>query len=118
VDEGHPRTAIDIDPDGLEEIAEEYDTTHLEAEKKKLEQYFVDRVTKKAGEQGLKVTTDVRIGNPANEIVEYASGNGIDMIVLGAHGRTALGSALMGSITTEVIHKCKIPVLVIPVHED
>jgi len=120
VDSGHPRNAMDIDPDSIEEIKEDSGLTpqaeKMEEDKKGPEWQYVAKVSEAAHAAGLTVSCDVRIGDPAEQIVSFAQENGVDMIVLGSHGRSTVGAALMGSITTEVIHKCNIPVLVIPVH--
>jgi len=43
------------------------------------------------------VVTAVEPGAPAVEIVRYAERHGIDLIVLGTHGRTGVQRALLGS---------------------
>ena len=43
------------------------------------------------------------ITKPAEVIVKFAKENEVDMIVLGTHGRTGLGHALMGSVAEGVI---------------
>ena len=39
--------------------------------------------------------------------------NGYDMIIMGSHGHGALGRVLMGSVSSDVLAKCGIPVLLI-----
>ena len=53
-------------------------------------------------------------GDPADEIVRYASGHGIDLIVLGTHGRTGISRMLMGSVVERVIRTAPCPVLAVP----
>jgi nucleotide-binding universal stress UspA family protein len=53
-------------------------------------------------------------GDPADEIVRYASGHGIDLIVLGTHGRTGISRFLMGSVAERVIRTAPCPVLSVP----
>ena len=55
----------------------------------------------------------VRIGDPASEIVDFASGVGADIIVLPSHGRTGLTHLLIGSVAERVIRLAKCPVLVL-----
>ncbi len=54
-----------------------------------------------------------RIGNPAHWISELAVKGRFDLVVMGSHGRTALGSLFLGSVTTRVLAECKVPVLVV-----
>jgi nucleotide-binding universal stress UspA family protein len=53
------------------------------------------------------------IGEPAHEIVAYAAEQGIDLLVLGTHGRSGLEHALMGSIAERVVRKAHCPVLTV-----
>lgn len=53
----------------------------------------------------------VRVGEPASLICKLAEDH--DMIVMGTHGRGALGRAWLGSVTSEVCAKAPVPVLVV-----
>lgn len=54
-----------------------------------------------------------RIGEPVKEILEVAREIGADMIVLGSHGRGAMGRLLIGSVSEAVLHGAACPVLVV-----
>jgi nucleotide-binding universal stress UspA family protein len=56
---------------------------------------------------------------PANTITAYANRNGIDLIVMGTHGRTGLAHVLMGSVAEQVVRTAPCPVLTVrqPEHE-
>jgi nucleotide-binding universal stress UspA family protein len=60
-------------------------------------------------------TVDVvkAIGEPAAEIVSFAAAQGVDLLVLGTHGRSGLEHALMGSIAERVVRKARCPVLTV-----
>ncbi len=53
-------------------------------------------------------------GNPGSEIVNYAKSNGMDIIIMGAVGRTGLDKFLLGSVAEKVVRSSKVPVLTIP----
>lgn len=53
-------------------------------------------------------------GLPAREIVRYARGHGIDLVVMGTHGRTGFSHALLGSVAEAVVRRAPCPVLTIP----
>jgi nucleotide-binding universal stress UspA family protein len=55
----------------------------------------------------------VVVGNPAAEIVDLAEREGVEMIVMGTHGRTGMGRLLMGSVAEEVVRRAPCPVLTI-----
>ena len=52
---------------------------------------------------GLKnVRSEVREGKPARTLLDYAKGNGIDLIVIGARGVGELEAALLGSVSQKI----------------
>jgi nucleotide-binding universal stress UspA family protein len=55
----------------------------------------------------------VILGKPFAEIIHYAREQGIDLIVLGTHGRSALGSMLLGSVAERVVRKAPCAVLTV-----
>jgi nucleotide-binding universal stress UspA family protein len=57
--------------------------------------------------------------HPADAIVHYAKSEGIDLIVMGTHGRGALAQVLVGSVAERVVRTAPCPVLTIkhPEHE-
>jgi len=57
--------------------------------------------------------TIVKIGNPADEIMDLIETGDYDLVVMGAHGHGIIGSAMMGSISRRVVRRSKKPVLVI-----
>jgi universal stress protein A len=57
------------------------------------------------------VSTEVRTGNPARNILEAARERGADLIVMGTHGRTGLAHVMMGSVAEQVVRLAPCPVL-------
>ena len=60
-----------------------------------------------------KVTRSVVRGQPFLEIIQFAKEQGVDLIVLGTHGRAGLMHALIGSVAERVVRKSPCPVLTI-----
>lgn len=52
-------------------------------------------------------------GNPANEIVDFAEKNDIDLIVMGTLGKTGIQRFLLGSVAENVVRHSKKAVLVV-----
>lgn len=52
-------------------------------------------------------------GDPAAEIVRYGRDAGMDLIVMGTHGRTGLERLLMGSVAEKVLRDASCSVLVV-----
>ena len=63
---------------------------------------------------GVPVIMASTAGNPADEIVRYAAGHEIDVVVLGTHGRTGVSRLLLGSVAERVLCTAPCPVLVVP----
>ena len=61
-----------------------------------------------------EVVTAVRSApSAASDIMEYARVNAIDLIVMGTHGRGALGRLFMGSVAERVVRSAPCPVLTV-----
>ena len=50
---------------------------------------------------------------PAATIVETATAEKCDLIVMGSHGHGALGQLFVGSVTTRVAATCSVPLLIV-----
>src|SRR5262245_58005402 len=61
------------------------------------------------------VTVDFLVweGDPGESIIEAAEAEGADMIVVGSHGRGAVGRFLIGSVSDHVVRNAPCPVLVV-----
>jgi nucleotide-binding universal stress UspA family protein len=62
---------------------------------------------------GIEYSSVMAKGIADDEIIKYANENGIDMIVLGTHGRTGLEHVIFGSTAEKVVRAAKCPVLTV-----
>ena len=58
----------------------------------------------------------VRSGDPAEGIVDYIKKSGIDLVIMGTHGRKGLDRVLVGSVAQRVVQNSPVPVLTIHPH--
>lgn len=58
-----------------------------------------------------RVTLEARIGPAAKVIVDYARENGVDLIVMGTHGRRGVAHLMLGSVAERVVRYAPCPVL-------
>jgi nucleotide-binding universal stress UspA family protein len=65
----------------------------------------------------LNIKVVVFLGDPKEDIIEYAIESKATIIVTGTHGRTGLLHLLMGSTAEYIIRHSPIPVLIIPVNK-
>lgn len=57
-------------------------------------------------------------GRPSSRIVEYATEEGCDLIVMGTHGRGGLDRLLLGSVAERVVRSAPVPVLTVQADQD
>lgn len=100
-------------PDGAFLAGPEIATRLSEAAQKGL-----DGLVGRLAARGITVQGHLRQGNPADEICAVAKDLGVDLIVLGTHGRKGLAHALMGSVAERVVRTSSVPVLTIRTPHD
>ncbi|MDO9044918.1 MAG: universal stress protein [Methanobacteriaceae archaeon] len=64
-------------------------------------------------QQNVKLTTEIKEGNPADVILKTIEEDDIDLVVIGSSGKHALTKFVYGSVTDKVVRSAKCPVLVI-----
>lgn len=60
-----------------------------------------------------RIRTHITQGMPARAIIEAANREGVDLIVMGTHGRTGVGRAVLGSVAEQVMRRAPCPVLTV-----
>lgn len=75
-----------------------------------------DSLEKLIAKRARRVTAKpiVAVGDAAEKINLVAGDESADLIVLCSHGRSAIGRILLGSTAESVLHKARVPVLVVP----
>jgi len=62
---------------------------------------------------GLPYESEVASGDPAHTLVDILENYGCDLVVMGASGTSTLRSALLGSVSNEVLHAAGVPVMIV-----
>ena len=84
-----------------------------DAELEKLREKVLSPVVKFLGRQGVQLKTIAKVG-PAGETIAKAAESGkFDLVVMGTHGHGSLGKLVMGSVSTQVLANCSVPVLLV-----
>lgn len=82
----------------------------------------LDELLKQEARPGLQLRGSVVVGSAALVIVEAATQEKADLIVMGTHGRRGLRRWAVGSVTERVVRTSTIPVLAVrgmpPLHSD
>ena len=94
-----------VDPIAAREsLAKKFHVEHLEIQK------LAERLRK----AGVEATALLVHGKTVDVILKEAADLDVDMIAVGSHGRGAMYQLLVGSISEDVLHRSRLPVLVIP----
>ncbi len=76
----------------------------------------VSAVEQQVSAAGLAMTSVIREGIPHTDILEYIDEAGIDLVVMGTHGRTGRDRLTnLGSVTERVVKGSAVPVLVVDI---
>ena len=69
----------------------------------------------RAAKKGIQLTAKALAGDPGYDIARFAnnSKNKIDLVVIGARGRSSAKEMFLGSTSNYVLHKSKKPVLIV-----
>jgi nucleotide-binding universal stress UspA family protein len=89
------------------------DRKNVEAKLKGRGQKAVDEIKKMGEDVGIKVDTVLKIGIPARDIIDIATAEKADLIVMGSHGESGATELLIGSVVQKVVNWSTIQVLVV-----
>jgi nucleotide-binding universal stress UspA family protein len=101
------------DPVDLNQERTVADLEEVEAEFKSLEDRVRKHIAGVAPLDASQVKVEVRAGNVVMAIVDAATENHVDLIVMGTHGRVGLADRLVGSTTERVQKKVTASVLAV-----
>jgi nucleotide-binding universal stress UspA family protein len=87
------------------EVVENYHTE--EAEK------VLAPVCKFLARHGVDARRSVKVGPVGESIAKLADSGKFDLVVMGSHGHGAIATLVMGSVATQVLANCKVPILLI-----
>ena len=66
---------------------------------------------------GISCESEVASGDPAHTIIDILERYECDLVVMGASGTSTLRSALLGSVSNEVLHAAPVPVMIVKASE-
>jgi nucleotide-binding universal stress UspA family protein len=96
----------------------QYAATYLPADV--IHGYYVEQaetvlqpVREFAKQQSWALQTRHEVGHAGDVIAELAQGGHYDLVIMGSHGHGALVGAVIGSVATRVLARCKTPVLLV-----
>jgi nucleotide-binding universal stress UspA family protein len=93
-----------VSQEALREIRKEFQAQTKE---------YLAKVTDQLKKKGINVQAVIVEGRPADEILNYAGQNQVDLIIMSTHGSSGLSRWAFGSVADKVIRHSPVPVLVI-----
>ena len=70
-------------------------------------------VCKFLARHGIDPKSSWKVGHAGETIAKVAETGKFVLLVMGSHGHSALGNLVMGSVTTQVLAHCRVPVLLV-----
>jgi nucleotide-binding universal stress UspA family protein len=117
------RAAVDISRKGGSElhlvhiwrdVPSPYAHSFVKRELERQGQEVLDKQAKRIEEDGGKVSgIHLRQGRISDEVMELSRELGADLLVVGSRGHGQIGRILMGSHSEEIVHRARLPVLVL-----
>ena len=74
---------------------------------------YLRGVEKNLAQAGVELSSEVRFGNPANEIISYAHDIQADLIAMCTHGRSGIARWTYGSVADRVLRVAECPILLV-----
>jgi nucleotide-binding universal stress UspA family protein len=105
----HGLYVVDSQSHGLVEEGKPTIVDHLQEEGR----VAVESVEDAAEAAGVDIQTGVVEGDVHRRIIDYATEEEVDLIVMGTHGRRGLDRLLIGSVTERVVRSSPVPVLTV-----
>lgn len=96
-----PRARAALSKEMVEEYYAEESAKVLEPVQKFLAQHSITPVCRS------------EVGSAGETIAKIAENEKYDLIIMGTHGHGALGKLVMGSVSTQVLANCSVPVMLI-----
>jgi nucleotide-binding universal stress UspA family protein len=87
--------------------------SHLEKYLLKNASKFMSKAKTRAAQNGIVFDDDITYGDEGPKIINYATNKEFDIIVIGSRGMGSIKEAFLGSTSNYVLHKSKIPVLIV-----
>jgi nucleotide-binding universal stress UspA family protein len=85
----------------------------IESGRKSEAEEYLKKATKQLQESVIRVRSEVLSGKAAESLAEYASKNGVDLIVIATHGRSGISHWYWGSVAERILRFTCVPVLMV-----
>ena len=84
-----------------------------ESEEMKSDRAYLEQIRESLATQGLRVHTELAMGDPASQLIRVAEEERVDLIAMSTHGHRFLSDLLHGTTADRVRHLVRVPVLLL-----
>jgi nucleotide-binding universal stress UspA family protein len=74
---------------------------------------YIDTMVDKLKKDGVAASGNIIVGRAAEDILNYAKNNQVDLIVMSTHGRAGISRWAFGSVADKITRYSSIPVLIV-----
>ena len=94
--------------------ARHFDALKLrESEEMRADRAYLAGLASELTAASFRVTTELAMGDPANELIRLAEERDVDLIAMSTHGHRFLNDLIRGTTVNKVRHVVRIPVLLL-----
>jgi len=94
--------------------ARNFDRLQLrESEEMKADRDYLAKLAADLSADGLTVSTELAMGDPADELIRLAQERNVDLLAMSTHGHRFLNDLVRGTTVNRVRHLVKIPILLV-----
>ncbi|EGB15920.1 Mn2+/Fe2+ transporter, NRAMP family [Pseudodesulfovibrio mercurii] len=86
---------------------------HVYDEHTREDEQYLTEIAEEIATTGVAVEPVLLFGESSPELIKFAAGHNVDMLVMGSHGHRLLGDLLWGETVEPVRHRVNIPILVV-----
>lgn len=74
---------------------------------------YLGKLVEKTRYEGVNIQSEIISGKAADSIAEYATKNGVDLIVMATHGRSGVSRWVWGSVADRILRSACVPILMV-----
>lgn len=98
---------------GVESRFSPEERKRLEADSMNTARSYLEQVAKQLKDAEITAEPVVLFGNVIDKLVDYATNNDVDLIIIATHGRSGVSRWVWGSVTDRILRSACVPVLMV-----
>ena len=106
-------SVVDVRYDMYDAYSEVHSVVQIEEIIREQVTKSLDQRAAELAEEGYKVKKILKVGDVIHELLEIIQSEGIDLVVIGTHGRKGFSHFLLGSTTEKLVRSAPCPVLTV-----